>query len=178
MAYLRVITYKVCVAAKRRPSKSGHTAFEMDKPPAVRKNATEDIEIIGKMARRYSDKDIAAVLNRLGRRTGKDKPWSELAVKAARRVHDIAGHKQTVVDPNILSFSGASQYLGVSNTTITRMSKAGLFPVTQVVPYAPWEIQRADLDSERVRGVVARLKATGLLDLKGGSSEHQRKLFE
>jgi DNA invertase Pin-like site-specific DNA recombinase len=155
-----------------------HTAFEMDKPPAVRKNATEDIEIIRKMAERYSDKDIAAVLNRLGRRTGKDKPWSELAVKAARRTHDIAGHKQTVEDPNTLSFSGASQYLGVSNTTIARMSKAGLFPVTQVVPYAPWEIRRADLDSERVRSVVARLKATGRLDLEGGSSEHQRKLFE
>jgi DNA invertase Pin-like site-specific DNA recombinase len=155
-----------------------HTAFEMDKPPAVRKNATEDIEIIRKMAQRYGDKDIAAVLNRLGRRTGKDKPWSELAVKSSRRAHDIAGHTQTVVDPNILSFSSAAKYLGVSNTTITRMSEADLFPVTQVVPYAPWEIQRADLDSERVRAVVAKLRATGHLDLEGGSSERQRKLFE
>lgn len=155
-----------------------HTAFEMDKPPAVRKNAAEDIEIIGKMAERYGDKDIALVLNRLGRRTGKDKPWSVLAVKTARRAHSIAGHAQTVEDPNILSFTGAARYLGVSNTTITRMSQAGLLPVRQVVPYAPWEIQRAHLDSERVRAVVAKLKATGRLDLEGASSERQRQLFE
>jgi hypothetical protein len=155
-----------------------HTAFEMDKPPAVRKNATEDIELIRKMAERFGDKDIAGVLNRLGRRTGKDRPWSALAVKTARRAHDIAGHVRTVEDPNILSFSSAARYLRVSNTTITRMSQAGLFPVMQVVPYAPWEIKRADLDSKQVRGVVEKLKATGRLDLEGGSSERQRKLSE
>jgi hypothetical protein len=155
-----------------------HTAFEMDKPPTVRKNAAEDIEIIRKMAERYGDQDIAGVLNRLGRRTGKDRPWSQLAVKTARRAHDIAGHVRTVEDPNILSFSSAARYLGVSNKTIARMSEAGLLSVRQVVPYAPWEIQRADLDSERVRGLVARLKATGRLDLEGGSSERQRKFFE
>jgi hypothetical protein len=155
-----------------------HTAFEMDKPPAARKNASEDVEIIRKMAERYGDKDIAAVLNRLGRRTGKDRPWSELAVKSARRAHDIAGHTQTVEDPNILSFGSAARYLGVSNTTIARMFEAGLLPVRQVVSYARWEIRREDLDSEPVRGVIARLKATGRLDLKGGSSERQRKLFE
>jgi DNA invertase Pin-like site-specific DNA recombinase len=155
-----------------------HTAFEMDKPPAVRKNAAEDIEIIQKMAERYGDKEIAAVLNRLGRRTGKDRPWSELAVKTARRAHGIAGHARTVDDPNILSFSAAARYLGVSNTTIARMFEAGLLPVRQIVSYAPWEIRREDLDSEPVRRVVARLKATGRLELEGGSSARQRQLFE
>ena len=57
-------------------------------------------------------------------------------------------------------------YLSVSNTTIARMFEAGLLPVRQVVPYAPWKIRRADLDSEPVRGVVERLKATGRLDLE------------
>ena len=129
-------------------------------------------------AERYGDKDIAAVVNRLGRRTGKDKPWSELAVKTARRAHGIAGHAQTVEDPSILSFNGAARYLGVSNTTIARMFEAGLLPVRQVVPYAPWEIRRADLDAEPVRGVVERLKAMGRLDLEGGTSERQTRLFE
>ncbi len=156
-----------------------HTAFEMDKPPAhARKNDAEDIEIIRKMAQRYGDDDIAAVLNRLGRRTGKDRPWSQLAVKTARRSHDIAGHTHTVEDPEILSFNGAARYLEVSNTTIAKMFEAGLLPVRQVVPYAPWEIRRADLDSEPVRRVVAKLKETGRLDFEEGSSARQRKLFE
>jgi hypothetical protein len=43
------------------------------------------------MAERYGDGDIAAVLNRLGRRTGKGRRWSQIAVKTARRDHGIAG---------------------------------------------------------------------------------------
>jgi DNA invertase Pin-like site-specific DNA recombinase len=155
-----------------------HTVFEMDKLRGPPRNAAEDIEIIRKMAQRYGDKDIARVLNKLGRRTGKDKRWSELAVKTARRHYGIPGHTRTLEDSQILSFNAAARYLDVSNTTIARLAKAGVLPIQQVAPFAPWEIRRQDLDSEPVRGVVARLKATGRLDLKGESSDQQRKLFE
>lgn len=101
-----------------------HTAFELDRPTGPKKNAAEDIEIIRKMAQRYGDKDIARVLSKLGRRTGKDKPWSEVSVKAARRANDIAGHTRTIEDSDILTFNGAAKYLKVSNTTIARLARA------------------------------------------------------
>lgn len=154
-----------------------HTAFEMSRPTGPRKNAAEDIEIIRKMAQRYPDKDIARVLNKLGRRTGKDNPWSEQAIKSARRNHGIAGQTSTVEDGEILTFNGAARYLDVSNTTITRLARAGILKTQQVVPFAPWEILRADLDAEPVRRAVARLKATGRLDLKREPSTKQRELF-
>ena len=47
----------------------------------------------------------------------------------------------------------------------------------QAVPFAPWEIQRADLDSERVRTVLARLKHTGRVML-GDTSDAQPELFQ
>jgi len=155
-----------------------HTMFEMDRPAAAPRTAAEDIEVIRKMAERYGDGDIAAVLNRLGRRTGKGRRWSQIAVKTARRNHGITGHTRTVEDPAILSFGSAARYLGVSNTTVARLAEAGVLPVTQVVPYAPWEVRRGALDSEPVRSAVAQLKATGRLRLEGGSSERQQKLFE
>ena len=37
----------------------------------------------------------------------------------------------------------------------------GILPMRQLVAFAPWEIQRTDLDSERVRGILAHLKRTG-----------------
>jgi hypothetical protein len=76
------------------------------------------------------------------------------------------------------AFNGAARYLKVSNTTIARLFEAGLLPVRQVVPYAPWEIRRADLDAEPIRWVVMKLKETGRPDLEDGSSEQQQKLFE
>ena len=130
------------------------------------------------MALRYGDDAIARVLNKLGRRTGKGMPWSQVGVKTARRNHDIAGHVKTVEDPNVLTFNGAARYLDVSSTTIKRMVATGVLSMTQLAPYAPWEIQRSALDSEAARRVVAHLKKTGRLDLPGVSLKSQQKLFE
>jgi len=47
----------------------------------------------------------------------------------------------------------------------------------QAAPWAPWEIQRADLDAEPVRGIIEHLHKTGTLVLKGIVSENQRELF-
>ncbi len=157
-----------------------HTAFEMTKPRSAtaQKTAEDDLEIIRKMSTRHGDDEIASVLNRLGRRTGKGMSWNRVAVKSARRNYSIPGHSRTAKDQDILSMQAAEQYLGVSNTTIERLVKTGLLPMKQVVPFAPWEIQRSDLDSPAVQRQVAHLKKTGRLQLKRGPSSQQGKLFE
>jgi len=156
-----------------------HTSFEMTKPNAktMHRNADEDIEVIRKMASRYGDDVIANVLNRLGRRTGKGKPWSELAVCSARKKHRIPGHARSVEDPHVLNQTSAARQTGTSNTTIKRLVDAGILPMRQIVPFAPWEIQRADLDLPRVRVILAHLKATGEL-LLGSPLGEQQPLFQ
>jgi hypothetical protein len=70
------------------------TSFEMDKSPSYvdRKTAMEYLEIIREIGARYGDDVIGSVLNKLGRRTGAGKPWSQHPVKTACRNHGINGH--------------------------------------------------------------------------------------
>jgi len=156
-----------------------HTAFEMDKltPKTASRTAEGDLDVIRKMALRYGDADIARVLNKLGRRTGKGNPWSQTAVYTARRNHAIEGRRHSVCDSEVLSLQGAARYTGTSDTTIKKLVEAGVLPMQQVAPFAPWEIRRSDLDTERVRAILERLKRTGRLTL-GDPLEGQRQLFQ
>jgi len=155
-----------------------HTALEMEKanPKTVNRTAEEDLDVIRKMASRYGDNVIAGVLKRLGRQTGKGNPWTQTAVKSARHSHKIEGQRRSPDDPEILTLQGAAKYTGTSDTTIKKLVDAGILSMRQVVPFAPWEIRRADLDREPVRSVIEHLRRTGRLVL-GGTSRTQRELF-
>jgi len=157
-----------------------HTALEMPKPRSGVGQATalEDLELIRRMAERYGDDEIARVLNKLGRRTGKGKRWSEERVATARRNHGIAGQRRAAPDPDILSLGRAAKEFQVSDTTIKRLVASGLLKVEQVAPWAPWEIRRADLAAEPIRGILERLRRTGDLVLPGVESAAQPSLFQ
>jgi hypothetical protein len=157
-----------------------HTEFEMEKPRSAvgKATAVEDVELIRKMADRYADGETARVLNRLNRRTGKGLYWSQSRVADVRRKHGIAGgrpHHER--GREILSLAQAASYCRVSDTTIRKLVEAQLLPMTQVAPWAPWEIKRADLDGEPVRGIIEHLHKTGKLVLKGIVSRQQPALF-
>jgi DNA invertase Pin-like site-specific DNA recombinase len=157
-----------------------HTEFEMEKPRSAvgKATAVEDVELIRKMADRYADGETARVLNRLNRRTGKGLYWSQSRVADVRRKHGIAGgrpHHER--GREILSLAQAAGYCRISDTTIRKLVEAELLPMTQVVPWAPWEIKRADLDGEPVRGIIEHLHKTGKLVLKGIVSRQQPALF-
>ncbi len=157
-----------------------HTRFEMDKPGAGigQRTKAEDLEIIAKLAPRYGDGEIARVLTRLGRRTGKGNRWNQQRVKDARKRASIAGRSRTIVDPEVLTLNGAARQFDVSDTTITRLTKHGLLTNHQEIPWAPWEIHRAQLESDPVRSILEHLRATGRLVVEGYCDGEQRELFE
>jgi hypothetical protein len=156
-----------------------HTRIEMPRAPVPqgRKTAAQDLEIIRKMADRYGDGEIARVLNKLGRRTGMGKRWSMQRVSRVRRQHAIVAHACTQPDSEILTLHGAARHCQVSPTTIKRLVAAGILPKEQVVPWAPWEIRRSDLDGEPVVSILMRLRKSGKLILAGGGFSHQTSLF-
>jgi len=157
-----------------------HTAFAMDKPRSGvgRRTAQADLEIITLMAGRgYGDDEIARVLNKLGRRTGHDKRYNQERVATARRNHAIAGQRRARRDPERLSLGEAVKQYGVSDTTFRRLVERGLLPMTQVAPWAPWELRRSDLDAEPVHGILQHLKQTGKLVLDPVTLAVQRNLF-
>jgi len=155
-----------------------HTRFEMPRPTSASESRTAegDIDLIRRMAQRYGDDQIASVLNRLGRRTGKGNRWNQHRVASARKRHAIAGRARTKPDPEILSLNAAAAHAAVSDTTIRRLVEAGLLRYEQVAPHAPWEIRREDLEADPVRGVIEQLRRTGKLDLRGAAGA-QRHLF-
>ena len=157
-----------------------HTALEMPKPRSGVGQATalEDLELIRRMAGRYGDDEIARVLNKLGRRTGKGKRWSQERVATARRNHEIPGQTRATQDPEILSLGRAAKEFQTSDTTIKRLVASGLLTVEQVAPWAPWEIRRADLEAEPIRGILEHLRRTGELVLPGMESAAQPSLFQ
>ena len=156
-----------------------HTRFDMPKPQwgLADQTAPEAIELIRQMAVRYSDEAIARVLNRQGRRTGKGNRWTKPRVAAARRRSVIDGHRRPRPDLEVLSLQQAARYCGVSSTTIKRLVASGLLDRTQVAPWAPWEIKRADLESEVMRQALTHLQATGKLPVRGNDSVAQQRLF-
>ena len=96
-----------------------HTEFQMEKPrcPVGKATELEDVELIRKMADRYDDGEIARVLNKLNRRTGKGLSWSQSRVADVRRKHAIAGgrpHDQRGREILSLVHGNGDQVTGVS----------------------------------------------------------------
>jgi hypothetical protein len=158
-----------------------HTSLTLPKPHSgaiAHKTALEDIEVITKMAHRYRDDEIARVLSKLGRRTGKGNRWTQSRVAYVRKKYNIATPDLDKPDPDILSLAKAAKYCSVSDTTLIRLIKENILACEQVAPYAPLEIQRADLDGEPVSSILKHLKATGKLTFEGDTPANQQSLFD
>jgi len=112
--------------------------------------------VIGRMATRWSDEDIAATLNRMGLPTGQGKTWTAHRVSSLRRVRGIHAYKSAEKNGEWLTMSEAAVMLGVSNHQIRRLIKEGVLPAEQVVPDAPYQIRARDLHEERVTLALAR----------------------
>ena len=117
------------------------------------------------------------LLNKLGRKTGKGHRWTSVAVRTARRLHRIAGPRDTVCDPEILSMQAAARYTETSDTTIKKLVDVGCLSMVQIAPFAPWEIRRSELDSEPVRTILEGLRRTGRLEIPD-TSIRQPDLFQ
>lgn len=155
-----------------------HTSFAIERPlPASKahKTSEKDIDVIKKMAEKYSDTEIAKVLSKLDRRTGKGHRWTKASVGTARRK---LGIRTCCVSPQgILNMAEAKRYCGVSDSALMRLIEANILPAVQVVPYAPYEIKKEDLDKDPVATIIKILKKTGRLVLEGSTPDNQKELF-
>ena len=107
------------------------------------------------LARACDDRAIAAVLNRLGYRTGQGRTWRASRVLGLRHYHGIAaGARQG----QWRSLERAAEELGVSNTVVRRLIREKALPAEQVVTYAPWLIRREDLALPAVLAAVQAVR--------------------
>ena len=136
-----------------------HTELRVKKPKSAEHNARtseEALGIIREMAGRWSDEAIAACLNRMGMKTGQGKTWNAKRVSSIRRVNDIHGYLSADKEGPWRTMSQAAKELGVTNHVIRKLINDGILPAKQVVDGAPYQIQNADLHSDRVKDALTR----------------------
>ncbi len=118
----------------------------------------EAIEVVRRMAGRFSDEQIASTLNRLGMRTGAGNNWNEARVYSLRHHHQLPAYDPARSWVDILTLDQAAGRLGVSVTVVRRLIHGKTIPVTQAVPGAPWQIPVAAVESPEVLQAVRDVK--------------------
>jgi DNA invertase Pin-like site-specific DNA recombinase len=142
-------------AAKKKSGDHGHKA------------SVEVEDVIRQMWARWKPEEIAATLNRIKLKTGTGLTWNGTRVVAVARRMKLSNDQQpSDVPRDTLTLAEATRKLGVSNWVVLRLIREGLVHARQVVPNAPYEIERKSLDSPAVVAAVA-------LTLKRGT--HARK---
>lgn len=102
------------------------------------------IELIARLAVHHPDQQIAAIVNRQGRRTGTGLPFTATRVKATRQRAGIAAAPPPDPASDTVTIEQAAIELDVSTSTIRRWLRDGLLPGEQVTANAPWRIRLTD----------------------------------
>lgn len=117
----------------------------------------EAVEIVRRMASLFSDRQIAATLNRLGLRTGAGNTWVEGRVRWLRSYHELPAYRPHTTT-GVLTLEQTAERLGIAVNTVRKLIEEKVLPANQVVPCAPWQISAEALASEKVSQVVADIK--------------------
>lgn len=114
------------------------------------------LAVMASMAARFPDGDIAAILNRMGIRTGQGKTWTAHRVGSIRKVHGMHAYRSAEKDGAWLTMREAAAKFGVTSHVVRRLIADGVLPAEQVVPGAPWQIQAKDLECTSLLPALAR----------------------
>jgi len=113
-----------------------HTELFVERNPTGqhrRKAERTVIDLVGELSKICPDKTIAAILNRLGYKTGQEKNWNASRVAGLRGYHNIEPfHTQD----SWVKQEQAAGLLKVSDTVIKRLIREKVLPATQVVQCA------------------------------------------
>ncbi len=113
--------------------------------------------LIQGLARMMPDQTIAALLNRAGKRTGRQNSWTRSRVTSFRSKHGIAVYRDGEREERgEITLKEAAALLKISPMSLHRLIQAGILPAEQICKGAPWVIKRADVES---REVIAAAKA-------------------
>ncbi|MHB8693095.1 MAG: recombinase family protein [Solirubrobacteraceae bacterium] len=152
---LRALITEIVVTV-RRPENVAHAEIfweggarseltvKLSRPGQTTCTPEDTIELIGRLAVHHPDHQIAAILNRQGRRTGTGRPFTATRVKSVRQRNRIPAAPPPDPDADTITIEQAAEQLNVSPATIRRWLRQGLLPGEQVTPAAPWRIRLTD----------------------------------
>ena len=130
-----------------------HTELFVARKATGRHRHVTDAEtavLIAGLARQMPDMAIAALLNRLGRRTGKGNSWKKAGVCGFRNKRGIPAYSEGERrERGEMTLSEAAAALGVDYQKARRLIQEGRLPARQLCRGAPWIISVADVDCLR-----------------------------
>jgi excisionase family DNA binding protein len=103
--------------------------------------AEDTVELIRRLAGHHPDRQIAAILNKQGRRTGTGLLFTEPRVRHVRQQNSIPAAPPPDPNSDLFTIKQAARELDVTETTIYRWLRAGLLPGEQTTVHAPWRIR-------------------------------------
>lgn len=115
--------------------------------PQPRRTDESTVDLVGNLSAHYSDRTVARVLNRQGRRTARGLPFTRDLVCELRRSRGIPAHadREGQDDGAALGVADAARDLGVNEATLYRWIRAGLVPVIDPgVDGAPFRVRMTE----------------------------------
>lgn len=106
----------------------------------------DTVALVARLAERYEDRTIAAILSKQGRRTATGAAFTRTHVNSLRHSHGIPVFEPSAVTPGredveVVSITRAEQLLGVGRSTIYRWLTDGFIVGEQLTPAGPWHIR-------------------------------------
>jgi len=135
-----------------------HTELRVPRNPPGMHGRMADrsvIELVRELAKVCNDQTIAAVLNRLGFKTGQGNSWRMSRIVSFRHTHGIELCSES---SGAITLQAAVKRLQVSDTVIERLIRGGILPARQVVKYSPWVIEEKDLELPAVQAAVQAVR--------------------
>ncbi|ABE35777.1 DNA binding, excisionase family domain protein [Paraburkholderia xenovorans LB400] len=115
------------------------------------------IDIVRALARTLADQGVAAVINRLGKRTAKGHTWTAARICTLRKDHRIPAYREGErQERHELTVTEVATLLGISAPTVIRLIRVGRLPASQACLGAPWIIQQVDVDNYLARRAADR----------------------
>jgi hypothetical protein len=126
-----------------------HTALKLKMNTAGKHRwtvAEDTLTLVRELARQMPDKQIARLLNRAGKPTGRGNGWTEVRVRSFRHHHEIAVYRPGEwAERGEITLEAAARVIGVTPMTARRMIRRGDLKGRQLCRGAPWVIMTEDV---------------------------------
>ena len=142
-----------------------HTALKLKKNGVGKHRWTipeDTLSLVRELARLMPDRQIARLLNRAGKPTGRGNGWTQARVCSFRSHHGIAIHRASEwAERGEITLEAAAQIMDVSVMTALRMVRRGIVRGRQVCRGAPWVIKAEDVAAYRAQNGSRHLLTAG-----------------
>lgn len=137
-----------------------HTALKLRRNGVGKHRWTipeDTLSLIRELARLMPDQQIAQLLNRTGKPTGRGNGWTVARVRSFRHHHGIVVYREGEwAERGEITLEAAAQIMEVSVMTALRMIRQAIIKGRQLCRGAPWVIKADDVAAYRERSALRR----------------------